>query len=192
MKMKIPRLLLIPLCLTMLVLSTAGFRGCSAEEKRSVAQNVTTGLSIAARAVPPGIETVRALRVAGKIEPATSRKLAEGALEVNSAASRLTQAALEGADAQTLAGQLDTLLDLAQGLQRDGTLHIKNEGTRLVFDLSVIVAKNGLAVALRDLKQEGVAFTLDDDTRARLGELKTAFEQNDRLLRNALAGLPSP
>lgn len=192
MNPKIPRLILPLLAVSILVLTTAGFRACSAAEKRSVEEKVTAGLDVAARAVPPGVETVRAFREAGKIEPAASLKLAQGALRVNSAASRLTTAALDGADAKTLAEQLDALIILARDLQRDGTLHIKNEGTRLLFDLSVVVAKNGLEAALGDLRREGVSFTLDPQTREKLLALKPVFEDNDRLLREAMARLSSP
>ena len=187
MKLRTRALLVIPLAL---VLLTAGFRGCSPEEKRSVEQKVVAGLDVSARAVPAGVETVRVLRLAGKVEPATSLKLAQTAIKVNAAAARLTQAALDGADAHTLAEQLGVLVELAQGLQRDGTLHIKNEGTRLVFDLSVVVAKNGLEVALRDLRREGVSFALDEATRAKLLELQPVFADNDRLLREAVERLP--
>lgn len=192
MKTRINQTVPVLLCLSALVMTTAGFRACSAEEKRSTEARVAGGLDTAARAIPAGVETVRAFRVAGKIEPATSLKLARTALDLNSAAARVTTAALDGADAETLAGQLDALITLARGLQADGTLHIKNEGTRLVFDLSVIAAKNGLEVALRDLKRDGSRFTLEPETREKLSGLKPVFEENDRLLREAVARLSSP
>lgn len=192
--MKIHRLLAIPLCLTLLVLTTSGFRACSAEQ-RSVSENVTSGLSVAARAVEPGMDTVRAFREAGKVEPATSLKLARAALDTNSAAKRFTEAALAGSDSATLAGQLDTLVKLAGDLERDGTLHIKNEGTRLVFQLGVLAAKNGLVVAQGELKGSGTTpriFTLDEGTRVKLSGLLPVFERNDRLLREAITRLTPP
>src|SRR5437868_63364 len=79
------------LCLIALACTTAGFRACSARE-RTAADNVTAGLSVAARSVEPGIETVRAFREAGKVEPATSLALARAALDANSAAWRFTRA----------------------------------------------------------------------------------------------------
>lgn len=191
MNMKIPRLLLVPLCLTLLILTTAGFRACSAEGKRSVSQNVTAGLSVAARAVEPGIDTVRAFREAGKVEPATSLSLARAALDANSAAWRFTKAALDGADSATLAGQLDVVVNLAADLERDGTLHLKNGETKLVSQLGVLAAKNGLVIAQGELKGSGTprTFALDDATRQRLSDLLPVFERNDRLLREAAARL---
>jgi hypothetical protein len=189
--MKIHRLVGLLLCLSALVLTTAAFRSCSAEEKRSVSQNVTSGLSVAARAVEPGLDTVRAFREAGKVEPATSLSLARGALDANSAAWRFTKAALDGSDSVTLAEQLDTVVRLASDLERDGTLHLKNGDTKLVFQLGVLAAKNGLVIAQGELKGSGTPrpFTLDDATRQKLGELLPVFERNDRLLREAITGL---
>ena len=195
MNQKIRDILLIPLCLTMLVLTTAGFRACSAAEKRTVAQNVTSGLRIAARAVEPGIETVRAFREAGKVEASTSLALAEGALQANAAAKSLAQAALDGADAPTLAGQLETVVNLAGDLERSGVLRLKNGETKLVFQLGVIAAKNGLVIARDELKGTGgvpVTFTLDEVTRKSLLDLMPVFERNDALLRESVRRLKAP
>lgn len=195
MNMKIHRLAATLLCLSALVLTTAGFRACSAAEKQSVAENVTSGLSVAARAVEPGIDAVRAFREAGKVEPETSLKLARAALDANSAARALTKAALDGADSVTLAEQLDVAVKLAATLERDGTLHLKNGETRLVFQLGVLTAKNGLVIAQSELKGGGgraVAFTLDEKTRRKLGELAPVFERNDRLLRETITRLSAP
>jgi hypothetical protein len=186
---KVHRLLLIPLCLTLLVLTTAGFRACSAEEKHTLSRNVTSGLSAAARAVEPGIETVRAFREAGKVEPATSLALARLALDANGAAAALAKSALDGADAPTLAARLDIFLRLAVRLESEGTLHLKNGETRLAFDLGVVAAKSGLVAARDQLNGPAPAFTLDDETRRKLEELMPVFEKNDRLLREAVARL---
>ncbi len=193
--MKIHRLLILPLCLLALVVSTTGFRACSTDEKRSVAKNVTAGLTVAARAIEPGIDTVRAFREAGRVEPATSLALARAALDANSAALAFTKAALDGADSRTLAEQLDTVVKLAADLERDGTLHLKNGETKLVFQLGVLAAKNGLVIAQGELKGAGgapVAFTLDDDTKEKLRALLPVFERNDRLLREAVSRLSGP
>jgi hypothetical protein len=94
----------------------------------------------------------------------------------------------------TLAEQLDTVVRLASDLERDGTLHLKNGDTKLVFQLGVLAAKNGLVIAQGELKGSGTPrpFTLDDATRQKLGELLPVFERNDRLLREAVARLSAP
>jgi hypothetical protein len=192
--MKIPRpLLLVPLLFT-LVMTSAGFtRGCSSEEKRTAQQNVTLGVRVAVRAVPAGIETMRTLREHGKVEAETNRLLAERALEFNSALRRFSQAALDGNDATTLSEQLGVVVTLAQNLERDGTLHLKNGETRLVFELLAGGAKNGLMIAMDELKgQSGgapVQFNLDEATKQSLRDLMPAFEENDRLLRDAVKRL---
>lgn len=181
------------LCLSVLVLTTAGFRACSAAGQQSVAHNVTSGLKVAAAAVEPGIDTVRAFREAGKVEPATSLGLARTALDANSAARAFTRAALSGADSASLVEQLDTVVRLASDLERDGTLHLKNGDTRLVFQLGVLAAKNGLVIAQGALKGDTpVVFALDDKTRRELSDLLPVFERNDRLLREAIARLSAP
>lgn len=193
MNPKIRDVLVIPLCMLALVLTTSGFRSCSAAEKQTVAQNVTSGLRAAAAAVEPGIETVREFREAGKVEPATSLRLARAALDTNAAARRFAEAALAGADARSLSEQLDALVALASALERDGTLHLKNGDTRLVFKLGVLAAKNGLVVAQGELNSAGpVAFELDEQTRKRLSDLAPVFERNDRLLREVISRLSAP
>lgn len=195
MNIPIPRVVAAMLCFAALVMTTAGFRSCSAADKQSVAQNVTSGLTVAARSVEPGIQTVRAFREAGKIEPATSLALARAALDTNSAAKAFTQAALDGADATSLAAQLDTVVRLAGELEQSGTLHLKNGDTKLFFELGVVAAKNGLVIAQGEFAGTGgapVTFTLDDGTRRRLADLLPVFERNDRLLREAIARLVTP
>lgn len=191
--MKIHRLLLIPLCAVLLVLATSAFTApaCSSEQKNSVERHVASGLKVAAAAVEPGINTMRALREAGEVEPKTSLRLAKAALEANAAAARLTQAALDGADGKTLTEQLDTLVALARHLEADGTLHLKNGRTKLVFSLGVTAAQSGLQIALNELRAGGapIPFNLDDGTKERLRQLLPVFERNDRLLRETLARL---
>lgn len=174
-----------------LAVLTAGF-DCDPAQKRSVEQNVATGLRVTARAVEPGIDTMRALREAGEVDAATNLLLAKSALEVNSVAGRLTQAALDGSDAADLRAQLDALVRLAEGLERDGTLRLKNGKTKLVFQLGIIAAKNGLAIALDEFKAGGGAglqFTVDADTRKSLEDLRPVFKRNDELLREAITRL---
>lgn len=192
MNPKIRDLLLIPLCAAMLVLTTAGFRSCSAAEERSVERSVVSGVDTTARAVAPGVEAVRALREAGKIEPATSLALARAALDANAAVRTLAQSALDGADAPTLAAQLDAAVTLAGRLERDGTLRLKNGDTRLAFKLGVITAKNGLVAARGHLNRPGLTFTLDDGTRRKLTELMPVFAENERVLKEAVERLTGP
>jgi hypothetical protein len=189
---KIRDLLLIPLCAAMLVLTTAGFRSCSAAEERSVERSVVSGIDTTARAVAPGVEAVRALREAGKIEPAAARALARAALDANAAVRTLAQSALDGADAPTLAAQLDAAVTLAGRLERDGTLRLKNGDTRLAFKLGVITAKNGLVAARGHLNRPGLTFTLDDGTRRKLTELMPVFAENERVLKEAVERLTGP
>jgi hypothetical protein len=192
--MKISRLLAVPLCCALLILTTAGF-SCSPDQKSSRERNVVTGLTIAANAVEPGINTMRALREAGLVEPATSLLLAKGALTVNAAFKRVTEAALAGADSHTLAEQLNTAVNLARDLQADGTLHLKNGKTKLIFELGVTTAQSGLVIALSQLKDGGgapVPFSLDESTKARLRDLLPVFDKNDGLLRDAVTRLATP
>lgn len=194
MKSRIHRLLLIPLCAVMLAIFTAAFTApsCSPDQKSTVSRHVTSGLKVAAGAVEPGINTMRALREDGEVEPATSLRLAKTALEANSACARLTQTALDGADSQTLADQLGTVVALARNLESDGTLHLKNGRTKLVFELGVTAAQSGLTIALDEVKGGGgtpAPFNLDDSTQEKLRALLPVFEKNDRLLRDAVARL---
>lgn len=178
--------------LIVLVLSMTAFRGCDEGQRRSVEQNVVTGLRVAARAVEPGIETMRALREAGEVDAPTNLALARAALDVNSAARRFSQAALDGSDAEDLRGQLEALVDLASNLERDGTLKIKSGKTKLVFQLGVVAAKSGLSIALDEFKAGGglgLSFTLNEETRKALEDLKPVFDKNDRLLREVVARL---
>lgn len=175
-----------------LVLSMTAFRECGSAEKRSVEQNVTLGVRIATKALPAGVATMRTLREHGKVEASTNLFLAERALEFNSALRRFGQLALDGADAATLQAQLEAVIDFAQGLERDGTLKLKNGDTQFVFELLSGGAKNGLLIALDELKgsnAKAVTFTLDADTRKSLEELKPQFEENDKLLREAITRL---
>jgi carbohydrate-selective porin OprB len=185
------RRLLIPLALMLLVIATSAF-SCDPQKKRTVEQNVTLGLRVTARAVEPGIETMRSLREAGEADAATNLRLAEAALKVNSALQSLAQAALDGGDAQSLADQLDAAVNLARDLEAKGTLGLKNGRTKLVFELGVIAAKNGLVIARDELKGSGgapVKFTLDDETKKSLRDLLPVFVRNDKLLREAVARL---
>jgi hypothetical protein len=186
------RTIVVPLALFALVLTTAGWRSCSAEEKTSAERHVASGLKVAAGAVEPGINTMRALREAGEVEPATSLRLAKATLEANSAAARLTQSALDGADAKSLADQLEAVVALARNLEADGTLHLKNGHTKLVFELGVTAAQSGLTIALDELKERDAnpaPFNLSDSTKEKLRVLLPVFERNDRLLREAITNL---
>jgi hypothetical protein len=118
----------------------------SAEAK---VEKVVAGLSVGARGIDAGIDTVRAFRRAGKIKPETSLALARQALAANEADAKVCQFILDRdavseADRGTILDDVAVILDLAR--QIESVTVSDNGNVQLVFDLGVTAGRSGLAI----------------------------------------------
>lgn len=167
--------------------------GCGPEDVRKFAR----GINGASKGVGAGIGTVRAFRVAGEIDAPKALELAKAALDLNTVMGEavgftLEQTAIDESGRQKLHSQLTDISARANRLIQDGTVHIKNERVKLIFELGTISGQAALDVAVNDLARQlpdGITIPVDAETRKTLEEAREKIKENDKRLREAIGNL---
>lgn len=170
---------------------------CDQPQARAFAQ----GARATSAVIETGIDTAAALCKAGEISDEQAARLAESAQKVNDALGAAVDFTLEqpSIDEGRRAKLQDQISQVIGGLRRlveEGTIPIKNQRTRLVFDLSVAGARAALANSggafIKPL-QPGVSIPVDAESRALLEQTRDAVGRNRARLREALVRLkPEP
>lgn len=184
---------------------TAGFSDCgknkdgSAKTPEQIGQErvaqLATGVSVAARGIETGIDTVRALREAGKVTPQTSLALARKARVANAADGEIAKYLLDHeqigeSDRATILDEASKILDAARDLESFTVS--KNGNAQLVFDLSVTAGKSGLQIASDEFGSSlppGFKITITPDVRAKLQSAQQVIARNEQRLGEAITNL---
>jgi hypothetical protein len=187
--MRLKRLLPL-LAVTLLTLSMFA---CGPDDVRKFAR----GINGAASGIGAGIGTVRAFRVAGAIDALKALELAKDALAINTIMGEvvdftLKQDAIDETGRQSLHAQYSDISERANRLIQNGTIHLKNERVKLIFELGTIAGQAALDVAVDDLAvklPDGMTITVDAETKKTLETARKKIESNDQRLREAIGNL---